>query len=58
VHRQPQLSIIVDAIGPGRFILGLGQGGQQHGREDGDDGDDHQQFNEGKGAAAWARVLR
>ena len=31
-----------------RSLAGLGEGGQQHGRQDGDDGDDHQQFNEGE----------
>jgi hypothetical protein len=28
--------------------FGLGQGGQEHGRQNGDDGNDHQQFNQGE----------
>jgi hypothetical protein len=30
------------------FALGFGKGRQKHGSENGDDGDDHQQFNQGK----------
>jgi len=33
------------------FEFGAGQRRQQHGRQNGDDGDDDEQFNEGEGAA-------
>jgi hypothetical protein len=33
---------------------GLRQHGQQHGRQNGDDGNDHQQFNQGKPPAPHA----
>ena len=36
------------AGGAGGLLLGLGQGRQQQGRQDGNDGDDHQQFDQGK----------
>ena len=32
------------------FLFGAGEGGQEHGGEDGNDGDDDQQFDEGEGA--------
>jgi len=44
-----------------RALLGLGQGGQQHRGENGDDGDDDKQFDQGKSvpssrpAVHWAR---
>jgi len=39
---------IAGAGAPGGVVPRLRQRGQQHGRENGDDGDDHQQFNQGK----------
>ena len=39
---------VVKTCRSARGILGLGQCREQHGRQDGDDRDDHQQFNEGK----------
>jgi len=46
--RQVQLLHVVDARNPLRLGLGLGQRRQQHRRQNGNDGDDHQQFNERK----------
>ena len=45
---QAQLTQIVDTVGPIRLFLCRRQRGQQHGGQNGDDGDDHQQFNESK----------
>jgi hypothetical protein len=42
-HGLLAVADVVDRIGP---AFRLGQRRQQHGREDGDDGDDHQQFNQ------------
>jgi hypothetical protein len=36
----------LDTLGPG---LGVGQGRQQHGRQNGDDRDHHQELDESKG---------
>ena len=40
-----------------RLGLGLGQRGQQHGGQNGDDGNDHQQFNERKAAGAFGFLV-
>ena len=32
-----------------RLVLGPGEGGQEHGRQDRDDGNDHQQLDESEG---------
>jgi len=40
-----QLFLIVDAVGLRGLELGMRQHGQQDGSQDGDDGDDYQQFN-------------
>jgi hypothetical protein len=45
---QLQLFHIADATDSLRPQFGLAQRRQQHRREDGDDGDDHQQFNQGE----------
>ena len=39
------------AIGGKRLALGLGQGRQKEARQDGDDGDHHEQLDEGEGTA-------
>ncbi len=39
---------IVDTGGSLPLLLGIGQGGQQHGGKNGDDGDYDQQFNQSK----------
>ena len=45
-HRQIDLFKIIKALGLDGAGLGLRQRGQQHGGEDRNDGDDHQQFNQ------------
>ena len=50
IHRQAQADLMQVGIardGP-RALLGRGQRRQQHCREDGDDGNDHQKFNQGE----------
>ena len=52
VENRPktQLLKIIEATNPAGPLLGLGQRGQQHGRQDRNDGNHHQQFDEGEGA--------
>ena len=45
---QAHLLEVVFALCGDSLRLGLGQGGQQHRSQNGDDGDDHQQLNKGK----------
>jgi len=47
-HPQPVLTQIAGAVGDVGFLLGLGQRWQQHGCQNGDDGNDHQQLNQGE----------
>ena len=51
---QHQLAVVVHAHNALRLGLGLGQRGQQQSRQDGDDGNDDEQFDEGKGARLFA----
>jgi hypothetical protein len=44
--RQAELAQIVDAGDAAALFLGHAQDGQEHGGEDPDDGDHHQQFDE------------
>jgi len=44
-----QLLHIALALSGLGLVFGLGQGGQQERRQDGNDGDDNQQFNQGEG---------
>ena len=48
VHPQPHLALVVVATNRQRLALGPRQGRQKHARQDGDDGDDHQQLDQGK----------
>src|SRR5258706_7032695 len=55
VHKVAQAHLFeiakaVDAFGP---FFGASQGGQKHGGENRDDGDDHQEFDQSKRAASW-----
>ena len=52
VHPQGQVELakVIVAGDPLANLLGFGQGRQKHSRQDGNDGDDHQQFNQGKSA--------
>jgi len=45
-----ELSAIVHALDAGRLELGSGQGRQEHRGQNGNDGDDDQEFNQRKGA--------
>ena len=47
VHQHQLLEVVHAGDGAG-FLAGLGQGGQQHGGQDGDDRNHHQQFNQGE----------
>jgi hypothetical protein len=42
---------VVKVVGQQRAIFRSAQGRQQHGREDGDDGDDYQELDQGKTVA-------
>ena len=46
------LAQIGEAIGLERGLLGFGEGGKEHGRQNGDDGDHDQQLDQGEGAPA------
>ena len=46
---QPELVEVADILNAPGLLLGSGKGWQHHRCQDGDDGDDHQQFNEGEG---------
>ena len=48
-HAQPQLFEVVHAADLIGLLFGLGERGQQHGRQNGDNGDDDQQFDQGEG---------
>jgi len=50
VHEPPQryLLAVVHAVDALSLLFGPGQGGQQERRQDGNDGDDHQQFDQGE----------
>ncbi len=58
VNRQANLTEIIDAGNALGFFLRARQGRQQHRRQDCDDGDDHEQFNERKGALPEAMRWR
>jgi len=64
VHHQsePDLLLVGKAGRLPGFFAGLGEHGEEDGGEDGDDGDHHQQFDEGEGAVAarhgWHDGLR
>ena len=46
--RQTALFKVVNALDAERASLGFGERGQQHGRQDRDDRDNHEQFDEGE----------
>jgi len=50
---QRQLPKVVHALNALRFRLGLAQRRQEHARENGNDGDNDQQFDEGESGAGW-----
>jgi len=47
---ERELPVVVKALNADGFQFGLAQSRQQHRRQNGDDGDDHQQFNERESA--------
>ena len=55
--RQRQLLLVADATRLLRARLGRGQRRQQHGRQNGDDGNDHEQFNQSKTCAGMETIL-
>ena len=52
-YAQADLLEVAGAIDDVGLLLGLGERRQQHGRQDGDDGDDHQKFNQGEPASMF-----
>ena len=42
VHSDPDLALIVKAFDSAAFFLGLGEGGEKHSGQDGDDGNDNE----------------
>ena len=48
---QQQLLLIVDALGATGFFLCFGQSRQEHGGQDGNDGNDDQQLNESESSS-------
>lgn len=46
-----ELFVAVEAVNLLRFAFGLGERGQKHGREDGDDRDDDEQFDQSEALA-------
>jgi hypothetical protein len=57
VAAQADLLQIADASGPLGLLARGFQGRHQHRRQDGNVGDDHQQFYEGEGEAPGRRLL-
>ncbi len=60
VHVEADLAEVVEAVDALAFFFGFGEGGQEHAGQNGDDGDYHQQFDEGEGQsfASLGRVCR
>ena len=50
MNRHHHLFAVVQTVNLLRLGLGLGQHGQQHARQDGNDGDNNQQFDKRKGS--------
>ena len=58
-HRtQSHLLEVVETTDPSNLFLGLGEGRQKHAGQDGNDGNHHQEFNQGEGldTAKWFQV--
>src|SRR6185436_18107540 len=53
---EAQLFEIAAADGLLAFVLGFGKGGQEHARQNRDDGDDDEQFDQGEGRSAFHRL--
>ena len=53
IHRQPQteLSKVVGASRPQSTVFGVAERGQEHRRQNRDDGDDDEEFNQSEAAA-------
>jgi hypothetical protein len=56
--RDAALPQIVDARGLFRLLFCFVQGGQQHRRQNGDNGDYYQKFNEGESPGPFARAAQ
>jgi len=57
VGGEAELPHVVQALNAPGLFLGLGYRGQQHGGENRDDGDDHQQFDEGETRIPFGRFF-
>ena len=55
VHVEADLAEVVEAVDALAFFFGFGKGGQKHAGQNGDDGNHHQQFDEGEGQAFLSR---
>src|SRR5206468_11449045 len=57
IHPQaePPLLHIIQASGVLSLGLCFGKGGEQHGSQNGNDGDDYEKFNEGKSSTKFSR---
>ena len=55
IHLEGQSAVakVVEAKGLFALFFGSGQGGEEHAREDRDNGDHDQQLDQREGAAAW-----
>jgi hypothetical protein len=51
------LVLIAEAIRTRGFALGLGQRGQQHGREDGNDRDNNEQFDQSESVRSFRTIM-
>ena len=56
--RQAELPIVAQALGLERLALGLAQRGQEHPGQDRDDGDHHQELDEGESGSAGRSAQR
>ena len=56
-HACVDLLHVVCALRAVRLILGAGQGGQQHTREDTNDGDNHQQLDQGESLLVFLHIF-
>ena len=48
MHEKTELPEVVQTGDAIRLLFGTGQGRQQHGGQNRDDGDDHEQFDQGE----------
>lgn len=56
VHGDAALAQVGHALGVASFLFSAGQGWQEHRRENGNDGDDDEQFDQGESAFGFHRA--